>query len=174
MQNVPNIVRDRLKTAVSLSHPDADMLTAFSERLLPEAERAVVLEHLAQCGDCREVVALALPETETFQPVLGSPGSRWLAWPTLRWAFVAAGIAMASVGVVQYQHHAHSPAMMAYQASTGQPQERAKSTQALPAVTTPQPAQDHDKVTAALVAKNEAAPAEPGPATAHTSVLRID
>lgn len=173
MQNVPNIVRDRLKAATAVSHPDADTLTAFSERLLPVAERAVVLEHLARCGDCREVVALALPETETFQPVLG-PGSRWLAWPSLRWAFVAAGIAMASVGVVEYQHHMHSPAMMAYQASTGQQQERSTSTQALPVVATPQPAQDHDKVTSALVAKNEAAPAEPGPETAHTSVSRMN
>src|ERR1700758_5331321 len=51
MQNVPNIVRDRLKAATAVSHPDADTLTAFSERLLPGAERAVVLEHLARCGD---------------------------------------------------------------------------------------------------------------------------
>jgi len=33
-------------------HPDADVLTAFGERSLPGAERAVVLDHLAQCGDC--------------------------------------------------------------------------------------------------------------------------
>ncbi len=172
MQNVPNIVRDRLKAATPVSHPDADTLTAFSERLLSEAERARILEHLAQCGDCREVVALALPENETPQPVLGSSGSRWLAWPTLRWAFVAAGIAIASVGVVEYQHHAHNPAMMAYQASSPKAEAVAKNAQTLPAVTTPQPAQDRDKATAALVAKNEAAPAEPGPENARTSVSR--
>ncbi len=172
MQNVPNIVRERLKVATPVSHPDADTLTAFSERLLPEAERARILAHLAHCGDCREVVALALPETETLQPVLGNSGSRWLAWPTLRWGFVAAGIAIISVGVVEYQHHARSPAMMAYQASTGQQQERAKSTQTLPAATTQQPARDRDKVTAALVATNEAVPAEPSPEKARTSVSR--
>ena len=174
MQNVPNTVRHRLKVATPASHPDADTLTAFSERLLPEAERAVVVEHLARCGDCREVVALALPEFENFQPVLGSSGSRWPAWPSLRWAFVAAGIVIVSVGVVEYQRHAHSPAMMADESSTGQQQERAKSTQTLPVATTPQPAQDRDKVTAALVAKNEAAPAEPGPEKARTSVSRMN
>src|ERR1700757_4054503 len=103
MQNVPNIVRERLKVATPVSHPDADTLTAFSERLLPEAERATVLEHLAQCGECREVVALALPENESSQPVFGSSGSRWFAWPTLRWAFVAAGVAIVAVGVVKFQ-----------------------------------------------------------------------
>jgi len=174
MQNVPNIVRDRLKVATPASHPDADTLAAFSERLLPEAERAVVVEHLAQCGDCREVVALALPDTETLQPVLGNSGSRWLTWPTLRWGFAAAGIAIVAVGVVEYQHRAHSPAMMAYHASTGQQQERAMRAQTLPVVTTPQPAQDYDKVTAAPVAKNETTAVEPGPEKARTSVSRRD
>jgi hypothetical protein len=173
MQNVPNIVRDRLKAATPLSHPDADMLTAFSERLLPETERAAVLQHLAQCGDCREVVALALPATEAVQPVFGSSGSRWLAWPTLRWAFVAAGIAIASVGVVEYQHHTHNPAMMAYQASSEQLQERGKSTETLPVVTTPQPAPDHDTGAAAIVVNNEAKSAQPGPEQASTSVSRM-
>ena len=63
MQNVPKIVRDRLQAAApAVNHPDADLLTAFAERSLPEHERTVVLEHLARCGDCRDIVALALPE----------------------------------------------------------------------------------------------------------------
>ncbi len=172
MQNVPNIVRDRLKVATPVSHPDADTLTAFSERLLPKAEHTRILEHLARCGECREVVALALPAIETVQPVLGSSGSRWLAWPTLRWAFVVAGVAIASLGVVEYQHHVHNPTMMAYRASSAKAEAVAKNTQALPVVTTPHPARDHGKQTAALVAKNEAAPAGPSPEKARTSGSR--
>ncbi len=62
MQNVPKIVRERLRAVTpAVNHPDADALTAFAEHSLPELERDVVLEHLARCGDCRDIVALALP-----------------------------------------------------------------------------------------------------------------
>jgi hypothetical protein len=64
MQNVPKIVRERLKAATpAAQHPDANALAAFAERLLPERERALVFDHLARCGDCRDIVAWALPAT---------------------------------------------------------------------------------------------------------------
>lgn len=105
MQNVPQIVRERLKADVSASHPEANVLTAFAERLLGAKERASVVEHLARCGDCREIVALALPEIEAGQAVITPARSGWLAWPTFRWAFVTAGIAIIAVGALQYQRH---------------------------------------------------------------------
>ena len=40
-------------------HPDAEVLSAFAEQALGERERGDVLEHLAACGRCREVVVLA-------------------------------------------------------------------------------------------------------------------
>ncbi len=40
-------------------HPDAESLSAFAEQALGERERAEVLAHLAVCGRCRQVVALA-------------------------------------------------------------------------------------------------------------------
>jgi hypothetical protein len=102
MQNVPKIVRERLKAATpAVNHPDANVLTAFAERSLPEIERAIVLEHLARCGDCRDIVALSLPATEAVEAATVPARGRWLAWPTLRWAFVAAGVvAVASVGML--------------------------------------------------------------------------
>ncbi len=107
MQNIPKIVRERLKAAPAAApHPDADVLTAFTERSLPEQERGVVLEHLARCGDCRDVVALALPEPEAMQTVFAPARGGWLAWPALRWGFVTAGVvAIAAVGVIQLQRH---------------------------------------------------------------------
>jgi hypothetical protein len=78
MAEVPKIVYDRLRAARPVpdrplaepgapeqSHPDADLLTAFAEQALSATERDGVLDHLALCGDCREVIALALP-AETF------------------------------------------------------------------------------------------------------------
>jgi hypothetical protein len=105
MQNVPKIVRERLRAATpAVDHPDADVLTAFAERSLPKREQGVVLEHLARCGDCRDIVALALPATEPVEAVFNRSSSGWLTWPALRWAFVAVGVvAIASLGIVQYQ-----------------------------------------------------------------------
>lgn len=112
MQNVPKIVRDRLKAAApAVDHPDADALAAFAERSLLEKERAIVLEHLARCGDCRDIVALALPASEPVEAAIRLARSGWLTWPALRWGFVAAGVvAIASFGLLQYQRR---PAMTA-------------------------------------------------------------
>ncbi len=112
MQNVPKIVRDRLQAAApAVNHPDADLLTAFAERTLPDGERTVVLEHLARCGDCREIVALALPEAVPVQTIVRPSPSGWLTWPALRWGIVAAGVvAVASVGFLQFQRRIQQPA----------------------------------------------------------------
>ena len=40
-------------------HPDAEVLSAFAEQALGERERGEVMEHLAGCSRCRQVVALA-------------------------------------------------------------------------------------------------------------------
>jgi hypothetical protein len=114
MQKVPKIVSDRLRATTSaLGHPDPNLLTAFSERALPESERALVLEHLARCDDCRDVVALALPEIEVVEnESLGTVRAGRPRWAVLRWGLVAASVvAVASVGVVQYRQTHHPPTM---------------------------------------------------------------
>jgi hypothetical protein len=118
MTEVPKIVFDRLRSArkdralpnteLSASeHPDADLLTAFVEQNLSAPERDNMLEHLALCGDCREVVTLTLPisdvvstpiaaeaDADRATPALAKPARSWFnfAWPHLGWAAVAAGI----------------------------------------------------------------------------------
>jgi len=119
MAEVPKIVHDRLRAALpdrpvsEASHPDPDVLTAFSEQALSAAERESVLEHLARCGDCRELLALSIPPTESGAPGMAREQSEasaramglkqretggrqaWFSWPGLRWAALAAGIAVA-------------------------------------------------------------------------------
>jgi hypothetical protein len=109
MEKVPQFVLKRLKEAppVTGSHPDADVLTAFAEQSLAGDERANVMEHLARCGDCRDVLALALPATEIVTLPASASTARigWLSWPALRWGALAAGIlAVTTVGVVEYSH----------------------------------------------------------------------
>jgi hypothetical protein len=112
MTEVPKIVYDRLRAVLpDQAHPDADLLTAFAEQALSAAEREGVLQHLALCEDCRDVVALALPAADITPPqtadendvrtTVSQAGSRAprklsLAWPTLRWAALAAGAVVAA------------------------------------------------------------------------------
>ena len=112
MTEVPKIVYDRLRAALpEQAHPDADLLTAFAEQALSVAEREGVLQHLALCEDCRDVVALSLPAADITPPqtadengvrtTVSQAGSRAprklsLAWPTLRWAALAAGAVVAA------------------------------------------------------------------------------
>jgi len=112
MTEVPKIVYDRLRAALpEQAHPDADLLTAFAEQALSAAEREGVLQHLALCEDCRDVVALSLPAADITPPqtadengvrtTVSQAGSRAprklsLAWPTLRWAALAAGAVVAA------------------------------------------------------------------------------
>jgi len=124
MQNIPKIVRAKLQRLTAESHPDADLLTAFAEQSLAGRERDHVVEHLARCGDCREVVSLALPPELELQP-LKKTGANWFRWPVLRWAAVAAGVALiASIVTMQYRRQ--------------RPTELASNVmQAKPAITTP-------------------------------------
>jgi len=117
MTEVPKIVYDRLRAALpEQAHPDADLLTAFAEQALSGAEREGVLQHLALCEDCRDVVTLSLPAADTTPPQTAdengvrttvpqaesrAPRKLSLAWPTLRWAALAAGaVAAAAVLLV--------------------------------------------------------------------------
>ena len=115
MEKVPQIVSERLRAAsVASNHPDADLLTAFSEYTLPGPERALVMQHLANCTECRDVVALALPPVDEVQAVT-RPSAAWLAWPVLRWGAVAAGVILVgSFGVIEYQHRHESQTKLAY------------------------------------------------------------
>jgi len=121
MHHVPQFVLKRLqeKQPAADSHPDADLLTAFAEQSLAGNERTRVMEHLTRCGDCRDVVAIALPATEigterarkiAALPIsISTTGLGWLRWPTLRWGALAAGIlVVTSLGVLEYSHRSEN------------------------------------------------------------------
>jgi hypothetical protein len=104
MEKVPKIVRERLLAAtISVAHPDADLLTAFSEHTLPERDRGPILDHLARCSQCREVIALVLPAEDRAAVVIRPARNTWFTWTRTRWAFVAAGVVVvASLGLLQF------------------------------------------------------------------------
>ncbi|HLW83599.1 MAG TPA: zf-HC2 domain-containing protein [Candidatus Sulfotelmatobacter sp.] len=124
MPELSNIVRERLKVQRPTSpHPDPDVLTAFTERALPEPERAVVMEHLARCLDCREILALALPATVAVETAHAPLPARkgWFGAPALRWGVVAAGLAILVVtGILQYPRRQRLEAFIAARRSNAQ------------------------------------------------------
>ena len=129
MEKVPKIVGERLKAAaVTVDHPDPNVLTAFSEHSLPELERSHVLEHLVRCGECRDIIALALPAEEPTAQVIRPVRGRWLTWPRLRWGLVAAGVVVVgSFGVLRYRATSHPAMVASYDASRAQEVEKAKN-----------------------------------------------
>src|ERR1700686_2506372 len=112
MPPLPKIVRQRLRgpTSASVPHPDADLLTAFAEKSLQDPERAHVTDHLARCGDCREILALALPVIEDTTTAGVRPATVSRTGWFLRWGVVAAGITLAAsvgVGQLRQRHSTH-------------------------------------------------------------------
>jgi len=107
MAQPPKIVRDRLARALvgatPIDHPDANLLAGFVERSLTSTERGLVLGHLAQCAECREQVAVALPKLEAEMTGAGAAVARgWLRWPVLRWGLLVASLAiMGTVALVR-------------------------------------------------------------------------
>src|SRR5581483_4238711 len=133
MGQLPKIVVDRLRAAAGpvrpgngsganqnpaerqkhamANHPDADLLTGFMEQALAGQEREQVVEHLAACGMCRDVVALAAPESVAPALVQGpvSDASSWLRWPVLRWGSAAAVVAVGVIGIALYRNQPSRP-----------------------------------------------------------------
>lgn len=114
MAEIPKIVRERLAQQATAgrpvgvgqqtaAHPDANLLTAFAEQSLSVRERAQVLEHLASCAACRDVVSLALPlESETTRVLQPARAEQpWFRWQTLRWGALAASLTIAAIAVLQ-------------------------------------------------------------------------
>ena len=157
-------------------HPDAESLSAFSERALQERERAEVLAHLAVCGRCRQVVALAreAAEAEVAAPVAPrktiAPNAWWRQW-RLVWIPAAVAVAFAVTTISVYienvdRHGANikiaeqNPAQGAAPASTPAPTEQAKVEP--PAAAAPAPPPAHTaKHTHPAAAEPMPAPAPP-------------
>src|SRR3954449_2276939 len=103
MEQLPKIVGQRLQAVSAGTHPDANLLAAFAEKSLLPREQASVLEHLAACTACREVVAFAQPE-EILQHVAAAPAAarsmEHRSWfqGAVRWAALAACVVV--VGTV--------------------------------------------------------------------------
>ncbi|HVO81948.1 MAG TPA: YCF48-related protein [Terriglobales bacterium] len=98
-------------------HPDPNLLTALVEKSLTERERVQVLAHMAQCADCRDIVAAAQPEFETVRVAAAvRPRSGWLSGNVLRWSAAVACVVVVGAAVTLYRQ-AKTPALVPRTAS---------------------------------------------------------
>lgn len=170
MNELPKIVRARLQAQPAEVHPDADVLTAFYERALPDNERGPVLAHLAECSECRDVVGMALPAIEETQVRAVVPASAW-GWPLMvRWGSLVACLVV--VGAAVLIRHSGTPEVARQASEVGVMQQQdalADAAKDKAANSQPASAQDlrvdsqeqEQKAPVALTAKN--APSERAP-----------
>ena len=105
MTDLPKIAMRRLdQQSTAGDHLDPNLISAFAENALPRDARTHVLQHLAQCADCRQLVFLSCPDQAVTLPTPVATPSRWLTWPVLRW-----GAAVAAVVVVVGAVTLHRP-----------------------------------------------------------------
>src|SRR6266700_8092030 len=93
------VSRGLLTQQIAGLHPGPELLSAFAENALLEAERAQLLQHLGACHDCREILYLAAPDSAAAQKVLSfqpKSGSR-LAF---RWGALAASVVIVGAAVI--------------------------------------------------------------------------
>jgi len=137
MAEIPKIVVKGLQTPSDLlNHPDANLMTGFVENSLTASDRNQMLAHLARCNECRDVVALSLPE----RVEVGVPAyvSGWLSWPVLRWAGAAACIVVVgTVVTLHYESRPKNAAVMVAPSTQGANVEQ-KATQPAPIANSPQ------------------------------------
>lgn len=104
MPELSQLVRQRLASrGTAGNHPDADTLTAYTEQLLSSGERRQVLEHIAACAKCREIVALSLPDEVESLPAtaVAAPRRGWRWKPALGLAVSLATLALATTLILE-------------------------------------------------------------------------
>jgi|GEM_PF-1284383 len=137
-EKLPKPMLDALaREAAPAEHPSADVLAAFVEQALAEGEVQSVADHLARCGDCREVVFLAsnaaeesAAEEEDLMAADRAPQRQWVAdyydpamaaaakpaspqrprrrWmPRLLWAAPIAAVLLVAAGYVTLERRAY-------------------------------------------------------------------
>jgi Carboxypeptidase regulatory-like domain/Photosynthesis system II assembly factor YCF48/Putative zinc-finger len=119
MDRISKVVTSRLRVPAAGPHPDTEMLSAFVEKALADAERTKVLAHLAECSHCRQVVFLALPDS-LEAPQVSFKRRTWSGFLprfAVPWGTLAAALAIAGVLFVGTRHRSPGPVSLYKQAT---------------------------------------------------------
>jgi hypothetical protein len=97
---LPKIVAARLQRSSISEHPEPDLLTAFTEQELGGKELESVLDHLAVCAECRQILVLAAPELIPEATSSAFRQSSWLRMPVIRWGALGASIVIVAAAML--------------------------------------------------------------------------
>lgn len=139
MPELSTLLRQRLRATEDRTpqHPDPDTLNAYVEELLPSPEREQTLQHLSRCSECRDVVALIMPETAIAAgsaqqkapiatAVIAMPRSRWKDWFRSPAFGLAGSVAATVLGVALILRLSPNPRHPAANSNTAQHAQEAK------------------------------------------------
>ena len=110
-------------------HLDADQLAAFAEGALPAAERALCLQHLAECAHCRDVAFLAsaaLPQNVSASAQARRFSFVW--WPVLSLGAATIAVILIAVVLVRQGRQSKASTQMASRSSIVAPAPLAATT----------------------------------------------
>jgi len=168
-QKLPKPVLDALaRQSPPAEHPSADGLTAFTENALAGNEYRRIAAHLARCGQCREVVFLAVGATdrplqiEEQVAAAYRPRRRWML--RLVWGASIAACVLVIASALMLWRRESAPAQM----------EMASRAVGIPAAQPTEPAQSAQPATAPqTMAEIAAAPpvSKPAAKTARANTL---
>lgn len=117
INKIKRLVSGRLNLQAAGSHPHADQLTAFAERTISDQDRNSLLEHMAACRDCREVLYLSLPDHAEIQQVHAYTRKRprfAIGWATLAASLVIVGsIVITNRDAVEHKRSVNEPSATA-------------------------------------------------------------
>lgn len=108
-KEIDALLRDRGLRTITLAerslagdHLDADALSGFAENALPANTRAVYMNHLADCGDCRGILSniIALNESTATEQTVAAPVIEASPVPWYRKIFLAPNLAYVMGGLV--------------------------------------------------------------------------
>lgn len=141
MPELSTLLRQRLRATEdrALQHPDPDTLNAYVEELLPSPERERTLQHISRCSECRQVLALIMPETaiaaESAQQertiaaaVIAQPAKAWKTWFRSPAFGLAGSVAATVLGVALILRLSPNPRPV-LKSNTAQQAQQAKSQQ---------------------------------------------
>jgi hypothetical protein len=116
---VQKLIARRLMMLAEGGHPGPDLLAAFAERGVSASERDILLQHLAACSGCREILYAAAPEFSNAQTAYSAAPRR----PRLafRWATLAASVIIVGsvIATNRGRFTRHSPPTIAEIAPAG-------------------------------------------------------
>jgi Photosynthesis system II assembly factor YCF48 len=178
MPELSTLLRQRLQATANpaLPHPDADILTAYVEELLPAPERDEVVRHLSLCSQCREVVSLTLPEAvaasepEAVAIAPSAPRRRWFLSPAFGMVGSIAAVVLGVALILRLPQNTKPIQGI----NTGQQVQEAKASAALaPAPANAPISQNRQGEDLPLLAQRQPAPAAPASQPSAESNTRI-